>query len=460
MNLPLSGKAILHYWVKIKQASGKHMSHLLEGSLFNVSVSILAAGIGFINSFILAKFYGPEILGKIAVIANMAALGSTLALFGSDTLTLRMLPEQLKLNGVGGALAVYKRLSIIGIIGVVAFLFLWWCIDAWFANSASALKDTSQYTLLIALLILVAMLRKMNNKTLRGLGDYKYFSLVDISPAVLILFVLLVCLGISVKEETLVQLYFIPNFIVCLMSFFLVVKIFLRLEQTRVDIPEISVEKRTLPPGLFDLYRLSTPMFGVTLSSALILYMDILMVNYFMGAESAGIYSVYVKLVSISAIAIGSINSMFAPKVATLFAGNELADLRVFSKRTTLLAFGVSVIGACGMLLIHRHVLNHFGEPFTQELPALYILLGSSVISAYFGSIGLFLSMTGDQVTFFWIMLMAAVVNILGNFYLIPEYGVVGAAISTLMSLVFWKLLATVRVNRNHGYTLCWTGVK
>ena len=201
-------------------------------------------------------------------------------------------------------------------------------------------------------------------------------------------------------------------------------------------------------------------MFGVTLSSALILYMDILMVNYFMGAESAGIYSVYVKLVSISAIAIGSINSMFAPKVATLFAGNELADLRVFSKRTTLLAFGVSVIGACGMLLIHRHVLNHFGEPFTQELPALYILLGSSVISAYFGSIGLFLSMTGDQVTFFWIMLMAAVVNILGNFYLIPEYGVVGAAISTLMSLVFWKLLATVRVNRNHGYTLCWTGVK
>jgi len=456
----LTVTGIERYWGKVKQSSGKHMSHILAGTLFNASFRFIAAAVGIINGFILARYYGPAVLGNIAVIVNMVALGSTLALLGSGTLTLRMLPEQLKLSGAEGAMAVYKRLTIMGIVGVMIFLSVWWCVDTLSGGSNNVLKGTSDYTLMISFLVLVAVLRKLNNKTLRGLGDYKYFSLIDISPTILIFITLLLCLAMSIDEHMLVRLYFIPNIIVSLMAVFSVKKIFRSIGVKEASKSEGKTENTTAQLGIFELYRLSIPMFGVTISTALIAYVDILMLNYFLGPEKAGVYSVYVKLVGLTLMIIGSINSMFAPKVASLYAGNELSELRELSKRITLLGFSVALVCACGMLLFHRPMLNLYGDVFTSELPAFYLLLCSSVASAYFGSAGLFLNMTGHQVPFFWIMLMAAMVNMSGNILLIPAYGVVGAAVSTLVAVVFWKALATAKIKKSHGYTLCWLGSK
>ena len=54
--------------------------------------------------------------------------------------------------------------------------------------------------------------------------------------------------------------------------------------------------------------------------------------------------------------------------------------------------------------------------------------------------------MTGKQKTFQYIIFSSAIINILLNFILIPIYGITGAAISSLISLIFRNFVSVYMV--------------
>jgi len=198
-------------------------------------------------------------------------------------------------------------------------------------------------------------------------------------------------------------------------------------------------------------------MLGITISTAAIANLDIVMLNYFSTPDKVGIYSIYVKIASVAIMATASINSMFAPKVSALYSTQNHSELKSYSKQVTLVTFGVATLSTIAVLTIHQPLLEYFGTQFTEHTSALYILFTSGLVAAFFGSVGFFLSMTGNQTAFFWIMLCAATTNAILNYFLIPIFGLDGAAAATLVSTLISTILGTIKIKSSDGYALVWT---
>jgi Na+-driven multidrug efflux pump len=59
--------------------------------------------------------------------------------------------------------------------------------------------------------------------------------------------------------------------------------------------------------------------------------------------------------------------------------------------------------------------------------------------------------MTGKEKTTMYVLVFSAVVNFFLNFFMIPAFGINGAAYATAISTVLWNLLAVIMIYRYTG---------
>ncbi|WP_291321063.1 polysaccharide biosynthesis C-terminal domain-containing protein, partial [Desulfonatronospira sp.] len=64
------------------------------------------------------------------------------------------------------------------------------------------------------------------------------------------------------------------------------------------------------------------------------------------------------------------------------------------------------------------------------------------------------MNMTGRQKAFRNIVMTAAAINIILNLILTPNFGIYGAAISGMTSIIFWNLYTLAYIKKKHGQTI------
>lgn len=435
-----------------KLRSDGNFNLLLKASSFNAIVKLAGTAFGFLASFLIARHYGPGLVGQLATLTSTFTLLSLFALFGNQTLTIKIIPEYVEKYGHTTAKIIYFKLLTITLFFTTGVIAIWYLIE--FLTPLTFLRGLEQYAILVAVLIFIAANRRINTQALRGLGDYKIYSYFQLLLPVLLALTAITAIFFKIPEQNLLYMYFMPQLVVCILSFYFVNKTFYL--QSRDSTAQ--QDSKSLLPTSYSLIKSSFPMFGVTISTAIIAHFDILMLNYFTSSATVGIYAIYAKIIIITSLATSSINAMFAPTVSKLFAAKNLNELKIFAKKTTLLSFSLSLALILIFILIHKPFLSLYGQEFLKELPTLYVLIFCSLISSFFGPVGLYLNMTGHQSSFFRIIFLAALMNIVINALLIPVWGSPGAAVATLICVVTWNILATRKVLREFGYTIVWSG--
>ena len=76
----------------------------------------------------------------------------------------------------------------------------------------------------------------------------------------------------------------------------------------------------------------------------------------------------------------------------------------------------------------------------------MVILLFGQMIVSLFGSTSMLMNMANKQQVFKNILILAAVFNIVLNLILIPKFGMIGAAISFVISLWVWNFTSVYYV--------------
>jgi len=89
-----------------------------------------------------------------------------------------------------------------------------------------------------------------------------------------------------------------------------------------------------------------------------------------------------------------------------------------------------------------------FGEAFTAGATILFIFCAGQIINSFSGSVGVILQMIGKQKVYQNFVLAALVINLMLTFVLTPIYGGVGAAVSTVISMVFWNIGSAIYLKR------------
>ena len=99
-------------------------------------------------------------------------------------------------------------------------------------------------------------------------------------------------------------------------------------------------------------------------------------------------------------------------------------------------------------MTLSSFLLTIFGAEFSTGQWALIVLVIGQVVNAMTGSVTLLLNMSGKQAALRNVALVALMIQVLLSFILIPPFGILGAAISSTISLSFWNIICTLIVQK------------
>jgi O-antigen/teichoic acid export membrane protein len=175
---------------------------------------------------------------------------------------------------------------------------------------------------------------------------------------------------------------------------------------------------------------------------------DSIMLGYYLNPAEVGIYAVAVLLAQTLTLLPSAVQRITGPTIATLHGKGDIQKIRGIIISTMKKIFLISAvlalfIAASGQFLIEFLFKSEFLPAFT---PLLILLLGKTIYSPFM-AVGSTLASIGKVHISFRIAAVCAIVNLVLNIILIPNFGIVGAAIATAGTLVGTFVISIVVIN-------------
>ena len=196
------------------------------------------------------------------------------------------------------------------------------------------------------------------------------------------------------------------------------------------------------------IFSRSYPMALSAIAYFIMQSIDVIILTAYEGFESIAYYSVAVKLATVTTLALMSVNIVIAPKIAEIYSSNDFEKLNKIINDSARIIFIISIPVLIILFVFSKAMLGLFGEHYVLARDALLILLGGQLFSSLCGPGAVYLNMTGKQKKLNTILALGLGINIVLNLALIPSYGIEGAAIATLVSMIFWNCLIVAVVYR------------
>lgn len=167
-------------------------------------------------------------------------------------------------------------------------------------------------------------------------------------------------------------------------------------------------------------------------------YADILMLAIFTTSDEVGQYRVAYQVATLVPFGLKAVSMATAPSFARMSGNYQKLQLAViFSSRLSITA---AVVTSFVLVFFSDFILGDvFGPDFNAAHTVMMVLITGQIINAFFGPIGTLMSMVGFEKIAAKTMFHSAILNIVLNIFLIPMFGSMGAAISTLISFAFWN---------------------
>lgn len=168
---------------------------------------------------------------------------------------------------------------------------------------------------------------------------------------------------------------------------------------------------------------------------------DVLMLGTLAEAGDVGVYNIAAKLSELLRFVLVMVNAVMAPLIANLYAEGKLDDLQKMVTKSTRLIVVLSLPFALAFLVLGKWLLSLFGSEFMIAYLPLLILSGGQLLNLLTGSGANILVMTGHERLAFVALGVSTVANIILNAWFIPQWGAIGAAWATAISVAVYKVL-------------------
>jgi len=207
-----------------------------------------------------------------------------------------------------------------------------------------------------------------------------------------------------------------------------------------------------------ELISFSLPLLFVSIAGVVMGWTDTLMLGYFCSSTEVGIYNAALPTAHAIRAIPGAFGVIFFPVISELYARNNIDDLRKTYRAVTKWAVSLMFPAFLLVLLFSEQVIRIlFGIEYTTGATALLILVSGFMVVTALGPVSEILQAYGRTKTLMIAHYVGAAINFLLNFFLIPLYGINGAAIATgfsLAVLVIVNFLFARRVARIQPFKL------
>lgn len=430
----------------INLVSDTRFSEILIGSAWALSARVVATAFGLVFSVIVARVYGAEVVGIVAVVNSFLMLATIFTVLGTPTSILRLLPEHMAKYSVTSAFKVYRKTQYM-VIGVsLATGTLFFLSANLIANKVFSKPHLSFYFALASVFIVFRSLMLLNTEAVRGLRMIRMFALMQVIPQTFNL-IFLLSVGFLWPAKNVPVYAVLGGFAMTGILGWVIVEYAFKKMRRPDDLSQ--------PMYMRQILGISLPMLMATSMDIIISRFGIVLLGIFRSEAEVGYFDIAVKLAGLTTFILGAVNSLAAPKFSQLFHSGNISELFYIAKKSSKLIFWTTFPILIVLVVFGKPILSvFFGHEFGIAYLSLVFMALGKCVSSISGSTGIFMNMTGNQGVFKNIMLFAALISIIGNLLFIPRFGINGAAVVAMISLSFWNIATLVYIKIKFGKTI------
>jgi O-antigen/teichoic acid export membrane protein len=396
----------------------RHSAVFFAGTLFT-------AGAGYLFKIYLARVLGAEALG-------IFALGMTIVGFFGLFNGMGLAQAAVRFVAAYSATEQWQRLRgfLSGAVGMLAILnvvlaVVMMTFGPWLARDLYHAPALIPYLHLFTVILILGACSSFLGQVLAGYKDIALRTIITNfigSPLNILFGVVLLSLGFGLRGYLLAQ-----------MASAVVVSIMLLAAAWKLT-PRPARQASTAVPMEREVFWFSAAAFGVSLLEFVLGQSDKILLGVFVDVRQVGIYSVAVTLVAFVPVALQSVNQIFSPTIADLYARGEHALLGRLFQTLTKWILGLTLPLALVMIAFSKPLMRLFGPAF--EVGWLVLTLGTlgQLVNAGVGSVGYLLLMSGNQARLIRVQAIMSVFMVMTTFVLVRPFGMVGAALAAALT--------------------------
>ncbi|HEU4791459.1 MAG TPA: MATE family efflux transporter [Flavobacterium sp.] len=382
----------------------------------------------------LTKTYPPEIVGQYDFVRSFLLVAGSICLLGCDQSILYFKGRLEVSNSLEGIKKVYGKMVGLLLLMSVLFLVIFWSIDEKFINNY--FSDSRVYGILLKSIMVLFFygLSTLNTEVFRVLDHFYLAELFRNTIKYIPLIVGAVLLSYFGAETYLVEVFLIGFVLLSIVTTSIVYFYFSKTE----------IENKVADFTYKEIFTKSYPIAISGMALFLLMSFDILFLKKYRDDATVAFYSVAIKLMTILSMVIITVNITVSTKISEYFFSKRRIDLIRTVQQASRLIFLLTFPAALTVCLFPEYILGFFGNGYVVAKDALLILIIGQGICSAFGTVPIYLNMTGRQHIFQNILIVAVLINFTLNRLLIPKYGMTGAATAFVASSIFWNSIAAV----------------
>lgn len=193
------------------------------------------------------------------------------------------------------------------------------------------------------------------------------------------------------------------------------------------------------------------PLWIIVLMNQLIQWSGLLIAGVWAPAEDIAYLSVALRLAALLTFVLIVINMILAPKFAALSPKNDFREVQRLLHLSTLIMVVLAVPIMSIIILFPEWLMSLFGEGYGNGSLLLMILAFGQLVNVVTGAVAYLMMMTGYEKELRNIVLFSGLLSIVLALILVPIFGVLGAAVSTALTISFQNIATAYLVYKRLG---------
>lgn len=428
------------------------MGVVVRQSLKGTFVNYIGVVLGiFVQFYIVAKYLDPEVIGLSKVVYEVAFLLSTLALFGSGSTGMRFFPYfKDEKTGNHGFLYYYLLFPITGVITfTLLYLALRVPIESYFGAKSPLFNQHFYYV--IPMLIVLAFWVWAENYANINMRIAVPKAVREIGMRLMML-----CIYLAYGFGYIGVTGLIVGFIVC----YGICMVFACIYSLSIGSRTLKHDWSFITPDLRSkVLKYAGFLMLATISGNIIQQMDTFMLAGVKGLYSAGIYTIVIYMAEIV-----NMPSRNITPISTPLASQAMKDGNIARAQQLYRQVSVHQMLASSLLLLivwinldNIYAIIPNGDKFAEGRWAVLFLGLSKVV---YGTLNFGNTLISFSKYYYWtlfIALILAAISIITNLHFIPIWGLSGAAIASLITVLvsyaYQQYIVQVKIRTN---PFCW----
>jgi O-antigen/teichoic acid export membrane protein len=338
---------------------------------------------------------------------------------------------------------IFSVLSIQLILSFVICMLLFIFSD--FLSNKFFHYDVSSFIIILSIWLITLPLISLFLYTFYGFKKSELYSLLDTIKYFLLLIISWVGLFFGFNTYAPVWAYLITNIILVIICFFIIKRVF----------PYFSF-KFTFDMKLgFEVFKFGLIIFISNFAWFVITQTDTMILTYFTNSTQVGLYQIALPLVALL---------LYLTNALVMVTYPIVSELKLLKDNARLLD-GINFIYTYLFICLLPLVAFMFSFPdviislfFTSKYLGAVTITKILAISSIFFSLAIInntlLTALGKPAKVAKMMLFVALFNLILCLVLVPIYGIIGAATSTLVSFFFASIFSSYQISKNLNFKL------